>query len=378
MTLAPLTRNLLIGAGVVGAAGLATAVFLTERSNRREEADQQQAARDAKLSPAEVATRAITAFDEGTFDLLSIDGYGATANTQAKDGVLTLGQEDTTSRNSARTGLFPETIDLEEGQVQSARAMLLAADSNDDGNVTHAELSAAITPYAGADGVLDEADRRRALVDGGLGEPVSYADMPKIEREDAVVRAGDVVDWMTDHGYSSSDPDGFLSATFPDLDAFTLDDEGSRAFRIADHGTATGTRAYGHGVVTGPITSTIPTLTQLEREHGNGNGLLSERELGRWIATKGRIDNQPFGYVDLAKTRGIGDRIERERLGRIDVTTMSGKLYYDTTVPQASIDAHYGGNLTKWIEEHTHVGAYKGEVQWQPDPQSGEPLTPTE
>lgn len=351
-------RNVLIGGGVL-AAGAAVAATYSRIAHNKEQQDReaQDAARNTPQSIDDFVSSAIAAYDTATYDPLDVGmpryGDNVSMMDKARDGVLTIGMEDTLTGKhreiSHRTTVYepqlaPEIVSFNGPRgTQVARALLRAADTNNDSQVTKAELTAAVTPYAGSDGMLDAGERRRVLIDGGLGEPTLERDL-RIARGDAVP-AGKLVD-------------GILRSV-PSAQQLDQLDEGSPAFRISEQAT---------WVANGKVLSAIPFLSSLERTYGNGNGLLSKHELGAWVATELRQPAAPFGYVDAAAAANFGNRIEVEQLGRIDRSTLSGAIYYNTEVSQANIDAHYGGNLTQWMDQHTKIGATKRSLEWKPDP----------
>ena len=96
------------------------------------------------------------------------------------DGVLHVGVEDLVpDRRNFYSELVPHTdADYDYYFRQSGREFLRAADADGDGGVTRDELVAAVRPYAGDDGRLDEAERRKVLVDGKLVDRPSFRVKP--------------------------------------------------------------------------------------------------------------------------------------------------------------------------------------------------------
>ncbi len=335
------------GLGVIGGG----AALLVARHHRTSEAE--QAYRATPVSVDDFVDRTIAAFDRGTYPspYEPIDTYSDAFRKH--DGKLNLGSEDVLGEGRR---FYPELVTIPEHDYYSkaitAREFLRAADTDEDGVVLRDELVAAVTPYAGADGRLDEAERRTALVDGKLAAIVDTRDVTSI------------TGW-NGGGVTTEYEAAKRVLHNVSYDVKDVKDDGSPAIRISDVKPSIPWR-QGAELATGPITSLQPAMTKIDAA-GNGNGLLSVREVAEWIVEHHKDPELVAGHV--RNDREVFDTIiEAQQIGRIDASTLDGHVYYDTDVPKADVDRFYGGSIPKYVDGTKDFTKARGTAEWEPDP----------
>ena len=349
-------QKMLLGVGAtVGVVG-GGAGLLVARHHRKQAEEATYRATPVPVS--EFVDRTIDAFDDRTYgDPLK---PGPADRDDTKDGVLHVGIEDLVDRDHQ---FYPEITQADAGGDNGyydrvdGRGFLRAADADKDGAVTREELTAAVKPFAGDDGKLDEAERRKVLIEGKLGVIVdtSTPDRP------------DIVGW--DSGSVStawSAASVVLRAYMPH--GSKLEDGGSPAVRISDvEAKVPWTDWQEKNLLgTGPITSARPALARIDDEFGNGNGLVSQGEVAKWIAQTYQDDELLPGHVKQDHDVWAA-AVEPTELGRVDATKLSGALYVNDEVPTATVDRFFGGSIPAYVDDIPGFTTARGQAQWQPD-----------
>jgi hypothetical protein len=349
MQLTSFTKTLLgVGAGVAvvgGGVGL-----LVARHQRKDAAE--AAYRATPMPVDEFVDRTLAAYDRATYPspYEQLDTYDEAFRTP--DGKLAVGAEDIVGED---VHYFPELVSVDEDQyyqVVTGRAFIHAADRDKDGSTTREELVAAITPYAGGDGTLDETERRTVLTEGKLGVVKDEGELESI--------AG----WNSNSMITAHE-----AATYV-LRGLELDakDEGSPGVRIADVAPDIQWVDYGKRLGSGPITSVKPALAKID-EAGNGNGVLSVREVADWlvehhgegsvVAGHLKIDNDAFAAV-----------LEPQQIARVAATTLDGHVYYSDDIPEDVVDRFYGGSIPEYLDATKGFREFRGGAEWEPDPKA--------
>ena len=339
------------GLGVLGGgAGL-----LVARHNRKEDAE--QAYRATPIGIDEFVDRTIAAFDHGTYPspFEPFDSYADKFREQ--DGKIHIGPEDVLSEDKK---FFPELVSITDDNSYykeiSGREFLRAADTDKDGIATREELTAAVKPFAGDDGKLDEAERKKLLVDGKLAVVVD-------ENEYVTITGwGNSNEVATAYEAASSVLRNLRYANSE------LKDDGSPAVRISEVQPVIPWGEYQKRLGTGQITSVQPAMARIDAA-GNGNGLLSMREVADWLVEHHSDDSLVTGHIKndaelLAKV------LEPQQIGRIDADTLDGHGYYDTGVSKADVDRFYKGSIPTYLDSIEGVKKLRGSAEWEPDPRS--------
>lgn len=356
-----------IGAGL-GVIGGGVGLIVARNHRKDEEAAQYRA---TPLPVDEFVDRTIDAFDQRTFGDPISPRPMTDEDAEKLDGVLNLGIEDVVRDTDHQ--YFPELLEVTKGPSEGyynrivGRDFLRAADADSNGSVNRAELVAAVTPYAGGDGKLDEAERRKVLVDGKLGVVVD-TDKHPIPVISGWERGGVVT--------ASSAADMLLDNYMP-YDS-KLEDEGSPAVKIAELEPKIPWTDWQEktDLGTGPITSAQPQLAKIDDEFGNGNGLLSQAEAATWIAKEFADPKLLPGHVTDARD-AWKNALEPTRLGRVDASKLSGSLYVNDEVPKATVDRFFSGSIPAYVDSQPGFKAARGDAPWQPDGEDA-PATRTE
>ncbi len=351
MQLTSFTKTLLgIGAGVAvvgGGAGL-----LVARHQRKENAE--TAYRATPVTVDEFVDTTFAAFDTHSYPS-PFEPFDDYANDfREPDGKLQVGAEDVLSDDQQ---FFPElvSIDGEDSYYRmiSGREFMQSADQNADGTVTREELTTAVTPYAGDDGKLDEAERRGILTDGGLAKVI------------------DDKDWKSITGWKSNSVMTAYEAASSVLRGYRWDDEelqdgGSPAVRIADVAPDVPWVEQGTRLGSGEVTSVKPAMAKIDAA-GNGNGLLSVQEVAAWLVEHHGDESLVHGHV--AKDPEFASKVLKpQSIARIEADTLAGKIYYDDELPKADVDRFYGGSVPNYLDAVKGFQTFRGDAAWQPDP----------
>lgn len=355
MQLTSFTKMLLgVGAGVAvvgGGAGL-----LVARHHRKEAAVESY--RATPVTVEQFVDKAITAYDRATYPspYEPFDDYDDAF--RKRDGKLQVGAEETLNR---RHSFYPELVSIDEDtngwydKEINGRAFIRAADGDKDGVATREELIAAVTPFAGDDGMLDEAERRRVLEAGKLAVVI---DAENVE---------DIAGWKSNTLITAYDAARLVLGEYRQPDKELMDD-GSPAVRIADVAPAIVWAERGSRLGTGPITSVKPAMTAVDAA-GNGNGLLSYREVANWLVERHGDDSLVSGHL-THDVDAFARVLSPQVIGRVDADSLAGKIYYEDDVPQADVDRFYGGSIPKYLDAVEGFREFRGDAAWQPDPTS--------
>ena len=363
MQLSSFQRTLLYGAGALAAVGGGIGLVVA-RNHRIEETD--TAAREAGIDVDRFTDAVIDAYDHSSYvDPLQPPAQSGEEIDRTPDGVLAIGADDYSFRSR---GLYPEIVgELGYQEVASGREFLRRADSDGNDLVTRDELRAAIAPFAGDDGLLGEAERRRLLLDEGLARP------SRRTQEDTITG------WLR-NGDNSVQPAGYVASAFmrdierTGVTVANAGERGARSVRVDDVEArfpwARREDDEPPMLESGEITTLQPALARID-DAGDGDGVVTEREVAEFVATEYRTPGLLDGHVrlpgDAAALIGV---LDRQQVGRIDRSTLQGHAYLDPGVPKGDIDRFYGGNLARWLNAQPGVRDALGGVAWKPDPDS--------
>ena len=268
-----------------------------------------------------------------------------------RDGQLALGAEDT-----ARVDLLfhPDVLDRSPRyyEVLSGRRFLESADTDDDSVVTRAELTAAVAARAGADALLDRAERRRILVDDGLAQVMSERDLPRItgwgRNGLKLTTAGAAaVAAMRELG-ASGDP-ATLQVRLRDLDP---------VLPWAD--------AYQRTLKSGWITSMRAPLGRIDAA-GDGDGTVTVPELAAWIAETYAADDLLPGHVRIAGTSPL-DELPPQVIGRIRVDGDQVTAWREPDLAGADVDRWYGGDVGEHVRTELGGSTAVEGIRWLDSP----------
>jgi hypothetical protein len=350
---------LAVGGGLALVGGGITVGVL--RAHRRQDELEAYTATPVKVD--DFVRRTFDAFDTGTYGdpLVQVPDEGYYTRRETPDGIINLGVEDSVD---SRKTFFREIVDdrdLGYYQRLNGREFLRAADTDENGQVTKQELTAAVRPFAGDDGALDEAERRTVIVEHGLGKIVRTEQLPVIAGwgtaydgpRTAAAAAKDVMRDIRVIGAKQGDK--------PDPRGLPID-------RIAP--SIPWTR-YGEALGTGDISSMAPGAAKVDRA-GNHDGYLSTDELAKWIADTYQGGKLLYGHVDAPRDKILKD-LASQRIGRVDASALRGHLYYDTSISESDRSEFYGGDVRTFLDGIEGFSKARGDAPWEPDPLSGKP-----
>lgn len=216
------------------------------------------------------------------------------------------------------------------------------ASSGGDGAVTTAELEQVLTARFGA--TLDAAalDRLRTESPGLFTGP--EVDAPYNTGFPHMIDASNASErWRDAVGLDSS---------------FIDDDSGSRAINISRQRL----RRDGN-----KLQSAAPFLSGIDREFGNGNGLLSQREIGAYLAHRlapAAAAQTLFDSKEVDATAAADKSSVYTMLGTAN-TGLGGGLTYNSALPKHVVEAHFGGSVATYLEQQTGYAKRYG-AEWKP------------
>ncbi len=320
-------------AAVSGVAVVGGIVGMFVAQQRRE--DRADAAIDARLVPVdEFVDTVLQAFDTRSYDD-PFEPPPARGTAGMLDAQLAVGFEDRVRKDLL---FHPEIVGRADpyGQVVSGRRFISGADTDGDGVATRSELEAAVRTRAGRDGMLDLSERRAILLDDGLGEVVADDSLQVI------------TGW--DRGSLTRTTAG--TAAVAALRELGVEGEPAELqLRLVDvEPELPWSDPYRRALRDGPITSLRGPLGEID-EAGDGDGVVSVRELAAWIDARYGTDELLDGHVSIPAGESPIEHLTPQVIGSIELLdgvayARAAKDLPDTDVQRwydGSVEAHVAG-----------------------------------